>query len=105
MTDNTKLRNTVINNIHQMPVQKQQIGVDTPLSDKDNLDTRYLAAGKKAMKDPQLNGNDAGAGNALFQEFRSMYYQLLLPATLRNMLPSGMLGMFCVLMILLMISR
>ncbi len=104
IADNSQLRDAVISNIQQIPVPRQRIGIDRALSDKENIDSRYLAAGRVAMNDPQFNGNNSGAGNALFQEFRSMYYQLLLPVTLRNMLPSGLQGLFCVLMILLMIS-
>jgi len=100
----SKLREAVVANIAKMPVQQQNIGVDKPLSDKENLDTRYLDAGKAVLTDPQLNGGDEGQGNAMFQEFRSLYYQLLMPVTLRNMLPNGLLGLFCVLMVLLMIS-
>ncbi|MBO5723124.1 MAG: sodium:panthothenate symporter, partial [Lentisphaeria bacterium] len=33
-----------------------------------------------------------------------LYYQLMLPVTMRNIMPKGMMGLFCLLMILLMIS-
>ena len=104
VVDEPTLRHAVVENIAKLPVQKQNIGVDKPLSDKDNIDTRYLAAGKAALNNTALNGGNEGKGNAMFQEFRSLYYQLLMPVTLRNMLPNGLLGLFCVLMVLLMVS-
>ena len=104
VVDDVTLRNAVIENISKMPVQIHNIGSDKPLSDKENLDTRYLAAGKEILTNEKLNSADLGKGNAMFQEFRSLYYQLLMPVTLRNMLPNGLLGFFCVLMILMMIS-
>ena len=104
VVDKPELRDAVIKNIKEMPVQVQRIGIDKPLSDKENIDTRYLDAGKTVMTNVAINGGDMGKGNAMFQEFRAMYYQLLMPVTLRNMLPGGLLGLFCVLMVLLMIS-
>ncbi|MBE6367330.1 MAG: sodium:panthothenate symporter [Lentisphaerae bacterium] len=98
VTDKT-MRENVIAGVQQMPVQKHIIGQDTPLSDKSNIDTRYLDTVKK-----QLTAENADIGTPIYQKFRTLYYQLMLPVTLRNMLPSGMMGMFCLLMILLMIS-
>jgi len=92
-------RDAVIESIRQMPAQTQIVGVDAPQSDKKNLDTRYLETAKQ-----ELVAGDVDNGNATFQQFRTLYYQLMLPMTLRDMLPSGMLGMFCLLMVLLMIS-
>ncbi|MBE6370170.1 MAG: sodium:panthothenate symporter [Lentisphaerae bacterium] len=94
-----KLQQAVIESVKAMPVQVHVVGVDPKLSDKDNIDTRYLNTAKAPMV-----AADVDAGNATFQKFRTLYYQLMLPTTLRNMLPSGMLGLFCLMMILLMIS-
>jgi len=69
------------------------------LGDKKNIDTRYLDAAKSAMI-----AEDKDEGNATFQKFRTLYYQLMLPVTVRNMLPHGMLGLFGLLMVLLMLS-
>ena len=95
------VRKNVVDGINRMPVQTFHPGVDKPLSDKDNIDTRYLDRVHKNLLD---GSKDKGKSNSLFQQFRTLYYQQMLPVTLRNMLPGGMLGMFCLLMILAMIS-
>ena len=92
-------RAAVISSIHQMPIPKHIVGKDPVLSDKNNIDTKYLEAGRTA-----LLAQDPDDGNVVFQQFRTLYYQLMLPVTLRNLLPKGILGMFCLLMVLLMIS-
>ena len=93
------IRQNVVNAIHSLPVQKHIIGKDAKLSDKNNIDTRYLEAGHVA-----LTKEDPDTGNAMYAKFRTLYYQLMLPVTMRNIMPKGMLGLFCLLMILLMIS-
>ncbi len=93
------VRDAIAENVKALHGTKHVIGKDAPLSDKNNIDTKYLEAGKKA-----LVAKDPDTGNALFQKFRTLYYQLMLPVTLRQMLPSGTLGLFCLLMVLLMIS-
>ena len=93
------IREHVVSSLQKMPVQKQVIGVDKPLSDADNIDTRYLNVAKA-----ELIAKDVDTGMPVFQKFRTLYYQLMLPVTLRNMLPTGMLGLFCLMMVLLMIS-
>ena len=91
-------RSAVMNKLNSMDAQ--YMAKDTPFSDKDNLDSRYLNTAHNELK----NAAGADNGNALFAKFRTLYYQLLLPIGLRNMLPPGMMGLFCLLMILLMVS-
>ena len=93
------IRDHVVASLQKLPVQKQVIGVDKPLSDADNIDTRYLNVAKA-----ELIAKDVDTGMPVYQKFRTLYYQLMLPVTLRNMLPTGMLGLFCLMMVLLMIS-
>ena len=80
-----------------IPVQRHEIGVDAPLSRNNGLDTVYMDT---AM------GNLEGSptGNYQFQKFRTLYHQMMLPVALRNMLPVGLMGLFCLLMIMLLIS-
>ena len=99
VVDNAQVRAQVNSALHQMPVQV--MAQDKLISDKDNLDTRYLKVSQEQLK--LATGNE-DTGNAIFAKFRALYYQQLLPVTLRNMLPKGMLGLFCAMMIMLMIS-
>jgi len=83
--------------IANIPAHQHAIGTDDPLSQDRNLDTPYLQAAHQAL------GND-GEGNARFQEYRTLYHQLMLPMTMRSLLPVGLLGLFALLMVMLMIS-
>lgn len=62
-----------------------------------NPDTEYL--GKAAdIITKQENGN------ATYQGFRTLYYQMMMPVVLRNILPGFMIGLIALLMIMLMLS-
>ena len=98
------VRDKVVAGINASKAEVYHPGKDKAQSDKDSIDTRYLAGIHKNLTDNEKDVTAKGKGNSLFQQFRTLYYQQLLPATLRNMLPAGMLGLFCLLMILAMIS-
>ena len=97
------LRQQVLDKMREMPPTSFHPGVDAPLSEKSNVDTRYLASVRAGLNTGAVEENQ-GQRNSLFQQFRTLYYQQMLPVTLRNMLPAGMLGLFCLLMVLAMIS-
>lgn len=86
--------------IKSLPVQEQQIGVDAPLSQKANLETPLFNTAKATLN--EFNGE--AAGNAKFQEFRTLFNQQMMSTSMRNLLPVGLLGLFCLLMVLAMIS-
>ena len=44
------------------------------------------------------------AGNAKFQEYRTLYHQLMMATAMREMLPPVIMGLFCLLLVLAMIS-
>ncbi len=83
--------------IAAIPVTRHQIGVDAPLSRRDNIDTPYMATARQTL------GNTA-EGNVQFQKFRTLYQQMMLPVAIKNLLPVGLMGLFCLLMIMLMLS-
>lgn len=91
------LRSELIENLAAIPEQKQQIGVDAPLSQDQNLDSVYLSTALQTLRQGEN-------GNGRFQEFRTLYNQMMLPMTMRHFLPTGLLGLFCLLMVLMMIS-
>jgi SSS family solute:Na+ symporter len=86
--------------ISVIPAQYHRIGVDKPLSQKANLDTPTLETAHKTLK--KFNG--AAEGNAKFQQYRTLFHQMMLGRSMRQMLPPVMLGLFCLLMVLAMIS-
>ena len=63
----------------------------------DNPDTRYLSKAADILT-AQENGN------ATYQGFRTLYYQMMMPVVLRNILPGCMIGLIALLMIMLMLS-
>lgn len=90
-------RSQLVSAAEAVPEQRHRIGIDPPLSQSRNLDTPYLDSAHRVL-------GSGSVGNAKFQEFRTLYHQLMLPMTFRRLLPSGMLGLFCLLMVMLMIS-
>lgn len=74
-----------------------EIGRDAPLSQTTNLDTRYYEQVKRAL-------GDSPEDRYAFQSFRSLYSQMMMPVMLRNLLPVGLGGLFCLLMVMLLIS-
>ncbi len=86
--------------IREVPTQYHQIGVDKPLSQKNNLDTPTLKAAHKALN--KINGETEG--NAKFQQFRTLFHQMMLGQSMRQMFPPVLLGLFCLLMVLAMLS-
>ena len=122
LRDDRALRDDIIRSSSAIPEQRHRIGIDPPLSQKRNLDTPYLELVHRKL----LEGNKAAAvrhaaetnaapsendllaaearGNALFQQFRTLFHQMMMTITMRHLLPPGMLGMFCLLLIMAMVS-
>ena len=86
--------------ISAIPAQYHRVGVDKPLSQEANLDTPALKIAHKTFK--EFNGKVEG--NAKFQQYRTLFHQMMLGESMRQMLPPVMLGLFCLLMVLAMIS-
>ena len=99
ITDDTN-RKVFNARINAVPAQYHKIGVEKPLSQKVNLDTPTLEIAHKSFK--EFNGE--AAGNAKFQQYRTLFHQMMLGKSMRQMLPTVMIGLFCLLMILAMIS-
>ena len=81
----------------KIPPQRHQIGKDAPLSQKVNLDTPYF------QKAQDVFGKD-GRGSHQTQQFKTLFRQLMMPAAMRHMLPPGLAGLFCLMIILFMVS-
>ena len=96
-----EMRDRIANTLKSMPIPKHEIGVDAPLSDVKNLDTPYLDKAKGII----LAGyKDEAAGHKQFQQFRTLYKQMMTAVGMRNLLPNGMVGLFCLLLVMAMIS-
>ncbi|MEN8255583.1 MAG: sodium:panthothenate symporter, partial [Verrucomicrobiota bacterium] len=86
--------------INAVPIQEHQIGTDAPLSQDENLDKPVLTVAHETFK--EFEGE--AAGNAKFQQYRTLFHQLMLGGAMREILPVGILGLFLLLLILAMIS-
>ncbi len=93
------IRQKIIARTEAIPAHDHLVGADRPLALKQNLDTPYLDAIAEVAKenpDADLQGK--------VPEFKTLFHQLMLPMTLRKILPEGMIGLFCMLVILMIIS-
>ena len=85
--------------IGKLPPHNHIIGKDKPLSQTQNLDTPYMETAKKTLEELYPEN-----GRAVFQKYRTLYHQMMMPMALRNIFPVGILGLFCLLMVMLMLS-
>ena len=89
-----------VQRISSVPEQIHTIGKDVPLSQDKNLDTPVLNAAHEAFKSYEGESE----GNAKFQQYRTLYHQLMMASAMRHMLPPVIMGLFCLLLVLAMIS-
>ena len=121
IVEDKQVRGEIIEATEKIPVQEHQIGVDPPQSQNNNQDSTYLnvvhqklldgekAKAEKRKLEPGETRENAllaaeARGNALFQQFRTLFHQMMMTITMRKLLPPGMLGMFCLLLIMAMVS-
>ena len=67
------------------------------LSHDENLDTQHLTVVRREF-------GDTPEGNFKFQEFNTLYHQMMLPVAMKNILPAGMIGLFALFVLLMMLS-
>lgn len=94
---NEVTRKKIIRDITAIPEAKHVIGIDPPYSRTNNPDVDYLKTAKKSLP-------DTPEGNTTFQQFKTLYYQMMAPTLLRKKLPIGIMGLFILLMAMLMLS-
>ena len=122
--DDDHSRRVVQEAVAGIPPQVHVIGKDPPLSQERNLDTAFLDVIHATLKDDARARRSAeldaagiggverekalidaeGLANDRFQQCRTLYNQLNLSVTMRQLLPSGLLGLFALLLFLAMLS-
>lgn len=80
-----------------IPVEVRATLVQPPLSQQKNMDASYLAVINQEL-------GDSPQGRLQFQKVRSLYNQMMMPVLIGRIFPCGMLGIFCLLMIMLLVS-
>ena len=98
---NSDLHAQVNAELTEMPPRDHIIGgtraQDAPLSHEKNLDTPHLnVVHAKFRNTPK--------GEEHYQEFYTLYHQMMLPVTMRHLLPVGLLGLFGLFILLMMLS-
>ena len=71
------------------------------LQRENNFETQFMNAARSSLLKTMPSEGEA---NQLFQQFRSLYNQNMLPVALKNMMPPVLLALFVLLMIMLMVS-
>ena len=96
------LHKQVVDAMHAKAPIVHNIGEDAPLSEEANLDTIYLAEVKQAIDNNDVDTPEVNAG--MYQQFRTLYHQMMTAVGMRHMMPPGLSGLFCLLLIMAMIS-
>ena len=101
VVDDKQLQEKLVDELESLPPRDHIIGgtreQDEPLSHEKNLDTPHLEVVREGLK-------DAPNGSKHYQEFFTLYHQMMLPVTLRHLLPVGMVGLFALFILLMMLS-
>ena len=97
------VRGRILDKVAAIPEIKHKISIDKPFSRENNIDTIYLNTVKETLNE---NGSHNGSanGNAVFQKFRTLYYQMMMSMTMKNIFPPVLMGLFCLLITMLMLS-
>ncbi len=94
----TERRNAVLADIKKIPSNPANNQVwEKPFSQKNNPDTVYFDTVSASL-------GDTPEGRHQFQQFRSLYNQMLMPVVTSKIFPVGIYGLFCLLAIMLLIS-
>ncbi|MDD3155694.1 MAG: hypothetical protein PHS41_12590, partial [Victivallaceae bacterium] len=98
-SDHRQVGKAIVENVSKLPPAQHTIGVDRPYSRVHNPDEPFLAAALETVQKSKMD-----AGNRYFQEFRSLYFQMMMPTMLRKLFPPVLMGIFSLLMLMLLLS-
>ena len=93
----SRIRADIAQDIAKIPPARHTIGVDKPYSHANNPDADYLNTVHQHF-------SNSPEGNTHFQQFRTLYYQMMGPMVLRAQLPIGIMGLFILLMLMLLLA-
>ncbi|MDD3885305.1 MAG: hypothetical protein PHI35_00355 [Victivallaceae bacterium] len=97
VVDDEARRARLFAKIDTIPELDHKTGVDAPLSQTKNLDTIYFDTMQKEL-------DDSPQGRYELQQYKTLYQQMMMPAVLSRLFPTGLFGLFCLLMIMLLLS-
>ncbi len=96
VTDKAQLE-AALNAVKNIPDELSREDVAQPLAQNDNPDTPYFNSVRETL-------GDSPEGRYQFQKYRSLYNQMLMPTVASKIFPVGMFGLFCLLMVMLLLS-
>ncbi|MBE6386581.1 MAG: sodium:panthothenate symporter [Lentisphaerae bacterium] len=96
---NNKAKDAVTASVSQ--ISAPQVKEGTLLQRENNYETPFMDATRQSLLKTMPSEGEA---NQLFQQFRSLYNQNMLPVALKNLMPPTLLALFVLLMIMLMVS-
>lgn len=96
---NNKAKDAVTASVSQ--ISAPQVKESTLLQRENNYETPFMDATRQSLLKTMPSEGEA---NQLFQQFRSLYNQNMLPVALKNLMPPTLLALFVLLMIMLMVS-
>ncbi len=91
------VREKVMEEVRLIPGTLTEKNWKQPVSQQANPDTPYFNAVRNTL-------GDTPEGRYQFQKYRSLYQQMMMPSVVSRIFPVGMLGLFCLLMLMLLIS-
>ncbi|MBQ9788923.1 MAG: sodium:panthothenate symporter [Lentisphaeria bacterium] len=88
---------TALDNIKEVSQNLTESDFAKPQSNDNNIDALYHNAVRKSL-------GDTPEGRYNFQQYRSLYTQMMMPTLMGKILPIGLVGIFMLLMVMLLIS-
>lgn len=95
--ENPALREQIMEKVKAVPATLTKEYIEAPVSQQRNLDTPYFNAVHETL-------GDSPEGRYQFQKYRSLFQQMMMPTVCAKIFPAGMLGLFCLLCIMLLVS-
>ena len=97
MVPDSAKQEAILKHFAKIPAENHVIGKDAPYTERNHPDIQWFKTA-----DQVLTGLPESAKKK--QEFRTLFRQLMLPATMRYLLPTGLAGLFCLMMVMFLIS-
>jgi len=96
---NTDARAKVIEKIAALKPIPHEVGKDAPYSRTNNPDIQFFDTAKAALRENKVE-NDS----AVFQQYRSLYNQMMMPVIFKKLFNPVLMGLFALLMVMLLLS-
>jgi hypothetical protein len=96
---NPDAREKVVKKLAALKPIPHEVGKDAPYSTKNNPDTQFFDTAKAALHESKVE-NDS----AVFQQYRSLYNQMMMPVIFKKLFNPVLMGLFTLLMVMLLLS-